>query len=549
MSCNCSQPEKAALWTPIPDFRQPTEIQKGENIDCYMKRSGSQSGLMNDVGAKIPDRIDNTSLTSDLSLNVNTNFALSPGSTRTPTSWTIAVNGTTGLGPLTELTWDSAAGKLSGTVTTVHANTNYKVLITSLDATGDIDSREFNFFPKQGNKDTTVSFIVPLEGSGKQAVHVTCGYGPRKPPAQGASSDHLGMDFARLDHSPGNILAAADGTVVRCGKGDGWGNVIFIEHYDANRAVVATTVYAHWSEAYVKVGQIVAQGQKIALEGNVGIGTGVHLHFEMHKGKWKNPVDPAPYLNGALTVAVNNDPTTTGPDGTPSPTAFATQTNTGVGMTSAESSSSGADCPGTAPGPLPGDTALPVGGTENPPATPATNVGKYRSDCAPATGTPSPAEVTNLIQQTCTAAGLNAQETNFILTVATVESGLDPYAKNPTSSAMGLYQMLTATASTFYSQLGIQPTCQNRCDVVMATKAMILFYQGSFKPYYTKCVASGYTTLAGKPLDQSNAWIKQYPNMTMGAFMYGLLHHDGVGNAVAGVDKGGVAYWNSKVKA
>lgn len=42
-----------------------------------------------------------------------------------------------------------------------------------------------------------------------------------------------------------------------------------------------TTLYAHCSKIFVKEGQIVAQGQKIAEVGSTGNSTGNHLHFEI----------------------------------------------------------------------------------------------------------------------------------------------------------------------------------------------------------------------------------------------------------------------------
>src|SRR5271170_122975 len=129
MSCNCTPPDKTPLWAPIPEYRQPTQIQPGENIDCYAKRAGSVSGLKNDLGAKTPNLINNTSLTSTVGSTdptlvlpvVNTTFTLTPSSTRTPTVWQISVNGTPGLAPLTELTFNTGTGVLSGTILEANA--------------------------------------------------------------------------------------------------------------------------------------------------------------------------------------------------------------------------------------------------------------------------------------------------------------------------------------------------------------------------------------------------------------------------------------------
>jgi murein DD-endopeptidase MepM/ murein hydrolase activator NlpD len=493
-----------------------------------MRRAGNPTGLMDDADpVKAPDRIENTSLTSDLALHVNETFKLTDGSTRTPT-WSISGISIPGF------SIDPATGVINCTIAEADANKNYRVMVTASDGAGIIDAREFNFYPKSADKDGIVKFVIPLDGD----THVTCNFGPRRPPAAGATSNHKGMDFARKDHSLGNILAAGDGTVVRCGPGTGWGNVIFIEHNDAQGRLVATTVYGHWSEAYVAVGQHVAAGQKIAKEGNVGIGTGAHLHFEMHKGKFGNPVDPAPYLNGSTELATSG-----GSGGGSGPSTPVTRTN--VGMTSNEAINSNADCPQT----LPADTNLPpkTPSDEQTPDLPANNKNKYRAACA--IGDPPPVQtVKDVILAECSAEGLTPEEANFILTVATIESGLDPAAKNPTSSATGLYQMLDAIAVKYFGLLNLSPTCENRIDPAKSTRAMIKFFQLEFKPYYQNYVSSGKTKIANKTIAQTS-WSVQYPNFTMGEFMYGLIHHDGVGNAVSGTDKGGVSYWRSKVKS
>lgn len=510
MSCGCTKPEKAALWTPIPEYRQPTDIQPGENIDCYMKRAGNPTGLMDNNEAMAPDRIDNTSLTSDLLLVVNTTMKLTEGSTRTPT-WSMEIKENGAVISIPGMSINPSSGLISCTIPQAYADRNFKVLITANDSAGEIDSREFNFFPKQASKDGTIKFVMPLDGD----IHVTCKFGPRTPPAAGASSNHKGMDFARKDHSLGNILAAADGTIVRCGPGSGWGNVIFIEHNDAQGRLVATTVYGHWSQAYVAQGQKVAAGQKIAKEGNVGIGSGAHLHFEMHKGKFGNPTDPAPYLNGAAIV---NDA------GSSTSTSIA---NSNVGMSAGEASANN-DCPGsTSGGPLP-NQALPD------------NSGQPSPDVAvPADKAAVAAEILRACQDHGPYTE-GSEEHKFLLSLAKIESGFNPTAKNPTSSALGLYQMLDSIAAKYFGLIGLPPTFANRTDPYKSTWAMIKFYQNEFVKYWAEYKSHG--TLANKAI-QTTSWSAQYPNFNKNEFLYGLIHHDGVGTAVSGIDKGGVAYW------
>ena len=64
-----------------------------------------------------------------------------------------------------------------------------------------------------------------------------------------------------------------------------YGNVIDIDH--GNDLV---TRYAHTSKMFVKEGDILQRGRKIALVGTTGRSTGAHLHFEVRfKGVAQNP--------------------------------------------------------------------------------------------------------------------------------------------------------------------------------------------------------------------------------------------------------------------
>lgn len=119
---------------------------------------------------------------------------------------------------------------------------------------------------------------------------------------------HKGQDLATPetgDKVP--IYAWYDGTVVKSGTADGFGNWIVIEHEVDGKTL--STVYGHMKaeDLLVKEGDEVKSGQKISYQGNEGFSTGPHLHFEVHTGPWdpNNAVDPKPYLKDAVNPGEN----------------------------------------------------------------------------------------------------------------------------------------------------------------------------------------------------------------------------------------------------
>ena len=100
---------------------------------------------------------------------------------------------------------------------------------------------------------------------------------------------HYGIDIANAMMTP--IYAAGNGTVVRAGSANGFGQAIYIQH-----AGGWVTVYGHVEAIYVSPGQQVSAGQTIAGMGTRGQSTGVHLHFEVTQGMYGTRVDPVPWL-------------------------------------------------------------------------------------------------------------------------------------------------------------------------------------------------------------------------------------------------------------
>lgn len=86
---------------------------------------------------------------------------------------------------------------------------------------------------------------------------------------------HNGTDFATPPGTP--VYATGDGIVTEVKKHRYAGLYIKIKHGQKYR-----TRFLHLKKSFVRKGQTVARGQKIALSGNSGRSTGPHLHFELH---------------------------------------------------------------------------------------------------------------------------------------------------------------------------------------------------------------------------------------------------------------------------
>ena len=121
--------------------------------------------------------------------------------------------------------------------------------------------------------------IVPVSG----ASFNVSSYGMRIDPFTGQQAMHEGMDFLAETGTP--IAAAAGGVVIFAGFHPQYGNLIELDH--GNDLV---TRYAHCSRLFVKEGDVLKRGRKIAEVGNTGRSTGPHLHFEVRfRGSAQNP--------------------------------------------------------------------------------------------------------------------------------------------------------------------------------------------------------------------------------------------------------------------
>ncbi|HEU4430267.1 MAG TPA: peptidoglycan DD-metalloendopeptidase family protein [Myxococcota bacterium] len=115
--------------------------------------------------------------------------------------------------------------------------------------------------------------------------YVTSGYGFRTSPFTGRRQFHAGIDIAADFGTP--IVAPASGRVVFAGRRGAFGRIVEIDHGFGVR-----TIYAHTDEVYVRVGQRVERGTRIAAVGSSGRSTGPHVHYQVKAaGRTVNPSD------------------------------------------------------------------------------------------------------------------------------------------------------------------------------------------------------------------------------------------------------------------
>jgi murein DD-endopeptidase MepM/ murein hydrolase activator NlpD len=113
-------------------------------------------------------------------------------------------------------------------------------------------------------------------------------FGFRRNPFGGRSYEfHPGMD---IDGERGEqILAPANGVVIKAGVSGGYGNMVEIDHGNG-----LTTRYGHMSKIDAQAGEMVTRGQVIGYVGSTGRSTGPHLHYELRLND--KPINPRHFL-------------------------------------------------------------------------------------------------------------------------------------------------------------------------------------------------------------------------------------------------------------
>lgn len=116
---------------------------------------------------------------------------------------------------------------------------------------------------------------------------VSSKFGSRMHPISGKKQFHRGVDIPGKLGS--QVLAVADGVVVKSEKNGNYGWMVKVDHGDNY-----STLYSHNRRNIVKVGETVVKGQPIAEVGSTGLSTGPHVHFEVLKSN--RQINPVKYL-------------------------------------------------------------------------------------------------------------------------------------------------------------------------------------------------------------------------------------------------------------
>lgn len=174
---------------------------------------------------------------------------------------------------------DEWAGKATKVVNggSYFDNPNFKE--ESIEITKDQDATNKETSDEQTSGDNSELMMWPTE-----STYVSSPFGPRKAPTAGASTNHGGIDIGYVKKGD-PVYAAESGKVILARNNGSAGLEVRIDHGNGY-----VTRYLHNSLIGVKEGDIVEKGQVIAGAGDTGVGTGVHVHFEIQYNGQK--VDP-----------------------------------------------------------------------------------------------------------------------------------------------------------------------------------------------------------------------------------------------------------------
>ena len=182
---------------------------------------------------------------------------------------------------------DSMVG-VGGPATQEDVNREFSVIQQRIDEVRrQIDLRRESQEEIQGILNDQRSFLAAKPGGWPVKGWLTSSFGMRRDPFNGRRKMHEGLDIAAQTGT--SVTATADGIVSSVKTEPGYGKVVILDHGYGYR-----TIYGHNSKYYVKVGQRVRRGERIAAVGNTGRSTGSHVHYEIRLNGV--PVNPRKYL-------------------------------------------------------------------------------------------------------------------------------------------------------------------------------------------------------------------------------------------------------------
>ena len=182
---------------------------------------------------------------------------------------------------------DSMVG-VGGPATQEDVNREFSVIQQRIDEVRrQIDLRRESQEEIQGILNDQRSLLAAKPGGWPVKGWLTSSFGMRRDPFNGRRKMHEGLDIAARTGT--SVTATADGIVSSVKTEPGYGKVVILDHGYGYR-----TIYGHNSKYYVKVGQRVRRGERIAAVGNTGRSTGSHVHYEIRLNGV--PVNPRKYL-------------------------------------------------------------------------------------------------------------------------------------------------------------------------------------------------------------------------------------------------------------
>ncbi len=123
-------------------------------------------------------------------------------------------------------------------------------------------------------------------------------FGHRVDPFNGNIAFHSGLDLVAL--ADPSIRSTGDGVVVKAENDGAYGNMIDIDH-----GFGISTRYGHLSAIKVQVGDRVAKGDIIGVQGSTGRSTGAHLHYEVrYKG---TAIDPQNFIQTGRLMEIGSN--------------------------------------------------------------------------------------------------------------------------------------------------------------------------------------------------------------------------------------------------